>query len=65
MPMIAIEELLKIEPRWPDNEYGIPAPAGICGDYRCACADKARKIMTPGEYQIAFGVPPEYGVRED
>ena len=49
-------------PRWPENEYGINAPAGICGDYDCECADEARRVLTAGEYQLAFGVPKEYGL---
>ena len=62
MPMLSIGELIEVIPRWPENEYGIEAPPGICGDFGCECADEARQVMTAGEYQLAFGVPKEYGL---
>ena len=62
MPRLSIAELIKTVPRWPTNSDGIEAPEGICGDYTCECADEARRIMTEGEYQMAFGVPKEYGL---
>lgn len=65
MAMLSIGELLEVIPRWPENEYGIEAPAGICGDYMCECADEAREILTNGEYQLAFGVPKEFGLPEE
>ena len=64
MPMLAMAELAKVTPRWPMNGYNIFAPDWCCGDYKCACADKARRIMTDGEYQLAFGVPKEFGLSE-
>jgi hypothetical protein len=65
MPMLSIGELMEVIPRWPVNEYGIKAPAGICGDYDCECADEARRVLTAGEYQLAFGVPKEFGLPEE
>ncbi len=62
MPRLSMEEIARVKPRWRENEYGIEAPAGICGDWRCACADEARRILTDGEYQLAFGLPKEYGL---
>ena len=64
MPWLPVEEIRKVEPRWPVNKYGIQAPDDICGDYQCVCADKARAILTDAEYQLAFGLPKDYG-RED
>jgi hypothetical protein len=51
-----------VETRWPENSDGVEAPEGICGDHKCACADKARMIMTDAEYRLAFGVPKEFGL---
>ncbi len=62
MPMLSFEEMDAVEPRWPENSDGVEAPEGICGDWRCACADEARRILTDGEYQLAFGLPKEYGL---
>ena len=62
MPRLSIAELVKVVPRWPTNSDGIEAPEGICGDYQCECADEARLIMTDGEYELAFGVPKEFGL---
>jgi len=62
MPRLSIAELVEVIPRWPENEHGIEAPAGICGDYACECADEARRVMSDGEYQLAFGVPKEFGL---
>ena len=62
MPWLSIGELVEVIPRWPVNEYGIRAPKGICGDYDCECADEARQVLTAGEYQLAFGVPKEFGL---
>ena len=62
MPMLTTAELAKVVPRWPMNDYNIFAPDWCCGDYQCACARRARKIMTDAEYQLAFGVPKEYGL---
>ena len=64
MPNLSIAELLLVVPRWPTNSDGIEAPEGICGDYKCACADRARRILTEGEYQLAFGVPKEFGLSD-
>jgi hypothetical protein len=64
MPRLPVEELVKVRPRWPVNSRGIEAPEGICGNYECECADEARRIMTDGEYELAFGVPKEYGLDE-
>ena len=65
MPMLATAELAKVTPRWPMNGYNIFAPDWCCGDYDCECADEARRIMTDGEYQLAFGVPKEFGLDEE
>ena len=66
MPWLSVEEIHEApEPRWPENEHGIQAPAGICGDYQCVCASEARKVMTDAEYQLAFGMPKEAGVPRD
>lgn len=65
MPMLSIAEIAEVIPRWPENEHGVQAPAGICGDYDCECADVARRVLTAGEYQMAFGVPKEFGLAED
>ncbi len=65
MPMLATAELAKVTPRWPMNGYNIFAPDWCCGDYDCECADEARLIMTDGEYQLAFGVPKEFGLDEE
>jgi hypothetical protein len=62
MAMLSIGELIEVIPRWAENEYGVEAPAGICGDHMCKCADEAREILTNGEYQLAFGVPKEFGL---
>jgi hypothetical protein len=62
MPRLSMAEMELVEPRWPENSYGIEAPEWCCGDYDCECADRARKIMTDGEYQLAFGVPKEFGL---
>jgi hypothetical protein len=62
MPMLTREELARVEPRWPENQYNIDAPEFVCGDWACDCADWARENMTDGEYQLAFGVPKEYGL---
>lgn len=62
MPMLSIAEIAEVIPRWPENEYGLNAPAGICGNYSCECADEARRVLSAGEYQLAFGVPKEYGL---
>jgi hypothetical protein len=64
MPRLSREEIRRAPaPRWPTNRHGIEAPDDICGDYNCACAERARKIMTDAEYQLAFGVPKEFGLR--
>lgn len=65
MPRLSIAELIEVIPRWPENEYGIEAPPGICGDWQCQCADEARRILTDGEYQLAFGLSKEYGLDEN
>ena len=65
MPRLTLDELVKVVPRWPTNSDGIEAPEGICGDYMCECADEAREIMTDGEYELAFGVPKEFGLDEE
>ena len=62
MPMLSIGELMEVIPRWPENSDGVQAPEGICGDYLCVCAEEARRVLTAGEYQLAFGVPKEYGL---
>ena len=62
MPRLTMEQMDEVEPRWPTNSDGVEAPEGICGDWRCACADEARRILTDGEYQLAFGLPKEYGL---
>lgn len=64
MPELSREAMRKVVPRWPTNKNGVEAPEGICGDYKCACADRARRILTEGEYQLAFGVPKEFGLSE-
>ena len=65
MPRLSREALAACEPRWPTNRHGIEAPDDICGDYMCVCADRAREIMTEAEYQLAFGVPKEFGLDEE
>jgi hypothetical protein len=65
MPRLSMEEIAQVVPRWPDNEYGVQAPAGICGDYQCRCAREARRILTDGEYELAFGVPKDFGLDTD
>jgi hypothetical protein len=65
MPNLSIAELSLVVPRWPTNSDGVEAPEGICGDYMCECSDEARVIMTEGEYQLAFGVPKEFGLDEE
>jgi hypothetical protein len=62
LPMLSVAELLEVIPRWPENSDGIEAPEGICGDWQCECANVARRVLTAGEYQLAFGVPKEYGL---
>jgi hypothetical protein len=53
-----------VTPRWPTNSDGIEAPEGICGDYNCQCAERARMILTAHEYRLAFGVPKEFGLAD-
>jgi hypothetical protein len=65
VPNLSIAKLLQVVPRWPTNSDGIEAPEGICGDYKCVCAREARQVMTEGEYQLAFGVPKEFGLDEE
>jgi hypothetical protein len=65
MPRLSMAKMLTVVPRWPTNSDGIEAPEGICGDYMCDCADEARRVMTDGEYQLAFGVPKEFGLDEE
>lgn len=66
MPRLSIEEIAKAgPPRWPTNQHGIEAPEDICGDWQCACARRAREILTDAEYQLAFGLPKEYQLDEN
>lgn len=65
MPKLPVDELLKVTPRWPLNSRNIYAPEHVCGHYDCVCADWARENMTDGEYQLAFGVPKEFGMDPD
>ena len=65
MPRLSMAQMLTVVPGWPTNSDGIEAPEGICGDYMCVCADRAREIMTEAEYQLAFGVPKEFGLDEE
>ena len=65
MPRLSMAQMLTVVPGWPTNSDGIEAPEGICGDYMCVCADEARRVMTDGEYQLAFGVPKEFGLDEE
>jgi hypothetical protein len=65
VPRLSMAEMLTVVPRWPTNSDGIEAPEGICGDYKCVCAREARRVMTDGEYQLAFGVPKEFGLDKE